>query len=66
MRSIGSSWDAPTPAQLAYLDRAEKQTRDALEDLNRLFTGDVAAFRAKVRELDVQLLPDLPPLKIEE
>jgi photosystem II stability/assembly factor-like uncharacterized protein/HPt (histidine-containing phosphotransfer) domain-containing protein len=66
VRSIGSSWDAPTPAQLAYLDRAGKQTRDALEDLNRLFAGDVAAFRAKVRELDVQLLPDLPPLKIEE
>jgi hypothetical protein len=65
-RSLGTSWDAPTPAQLAYLDQAEKQARDTLEDLNRLFAGDVAAFRAKVRELDVQLLPDLPPLKIEE
>jgi photosystem II stability/assembly factor-like uncharacterized protein len=65
-RSIGSSWDAPTPAQLAYLDRAGKQAQDALEELNRLFAGDVAAFRAKVRELDVQLLPELPPLKVEE
>ncbi|HEX3126936.1 MAG TPA: hypothetical protein VH394_06375, partial [Thermoanaerobaculia bacterium] len=65
-RNIGSSWDAPTPAQLAYLDQAEKQAREALEEVNRLFAGDVAAFRAKVKELDVQLLPDLPPLKIEE
>ncbi len=65
-RNIGSSWDAPTPAQLAYLDRAEAQARQVLEDLNRLFAGDVAAFRAKVREMDVQLLPEQPPLKIEE
>jgi photosystem II stability/assembly factor-like uncharacterized protein len=63
-RSIGSSWDAPTSAQLAYLDQAETQIRDTLADLNRLLAEDVAAFREKVK--DVQLLPDLPPLKIEE
>ncbi len=66
MRSLGSSWDAPTPAQLAYLEQAEKQTRDTLADLNRLFAEDVAAFRAKVKELDVQLLPELPPLAVLE
>jgi hypothetical protein len=53
-----------TPAQLAYLDRAEAETRKALEDLNRLFAGDVAAFRARVKELDVQLLPEAQPISI--
>ncbi|HWN43787.1 MAG TPA: hypothetical protein VNW71_16290, partial [Thermoanaerobaculia bacterium] len=65
MRAIGSSYDAPTPAQLAYLERAEVEARKVLTDFNQLFSQDVAAFRAKVRELDVQLLPDAQPISIE-
>jgi hypothetical protein len=65
MRAIGSSYDAPTPAQLAYLERAEAEARKVLADLNQLFSQDVAAFRAKVRELDVQLLPETQPISIE-
>ncbi len=65
MRAIGSSYDAPTPAQLAYLERAEVEARKALADFNQLFSQDVAAFRAKVKELDVQLLPEAPPISIE-
>jgi hypothetical protein len=65
-RSIGSSWDAPNPAQLANLDRAETQTREVLADINRLFAEDVAAFRAKVRELSLELLPEEKPLAVRE
>jgi photosystem II stability/assembly factor-like uncharacterized protein len=65
MRAIGSSYDAPTPAQLTYLERAEAESRKVLADFNQLFSQDVAAFRAKVRELDVQLLPETQPISIE-
>ena len=65
MRAIGSSYDAPTPAQLAYLERAEANARKVLADFNQLFSQDVAAFRAKVNELDVQLLPEAQPISID-
>lgn len=65
-RSLGSSWDAPTPAQLASLDRVEKETRQVIDDLNRFFAEDVAAFRAKVQETKFQLLPQWDPLKVPE
>jgi photosystem II stability/assembly factor-like uncharacterized protein len=65
-RSLGSSWDAPTPAQLAYLERAEKLARQTVDDLNRFYAEDVAAFRAKVQETKFQLLPTLDPLKIDQ
>jgi photosystem II stability/assembly factor-like uncharacterized protein len=64
-RGIGSSWDPPTPAQLAYLDREEKDLNVALADLNKFFAEDVAAFRAKVRDVKIELLPDTAPLQIE-
>ena len=63
-RSLGSTWDAPTPAQLASLARVEKETRQAVDDLNRFFAEDVAAFRAKVQETKFQLLPEMEPLKV--
>ncbi|HET9228763.1 MAG TPA: hypothetical protein VFR31_18940, partial [Thermoanaerobaculia bacterium] len=65
MRAIGSSYDAPTPAQLAYLERAEAEAKQALAAFNTLFAQDVAAYRAKVRELDVQILPESEPISIE-
>ena len=63
-RSLGSSFDAPTPAQLAYLGKAERDLTAALADLNKYFAEDVAAFRAKVRDAKVELLPDYPPLQV--
>lgn len=66
LRAIGSSWDAPTPAQLAYLEQAETESRKVLDDFNKLFAADVAAYRAKVRELDVQLLREEAPISIGE
>jgi photosystem II stability/assembly factor-like uncharacterized protein len=65
-RSVGSTWDAPTPAQLAYLGRVEKDAQKAVDDLNRFFAEDVAAFRAKVEATKFQLLPQMDPLKVGE
>jgi len=63
-RGIGSSWDVPTPAQIATLDRSERDLKSALDDLNKFFSEDVAAFRAKVRAAKVELLPDDGPLQV--
>jgi photosystem II stability/assembly factor-like uncharacterized protein len=63
-RGLGSSWDAPTPALLATLDRSERDLKVALSDLNKLFAEDVAAFRAKVRDAKVELLPEEAPLAV--
>ena len=65
LSSMQSSWDAPTPSQLAYLDRAEAELRDVLADYNRLFAVDVAQFREEVRKQNVQLLPELEPIEIK-
>ncbi len=63
-RSIGSSWDAPTPAQLVYLEQAEKLGATVLADVNRLFAEDVPAFRAKVQQAQIELLPALEPIQV--
>ena len=42
----------------------EKETRQAVDDLNRFFAGDVAAFRTKVQETKFRLLPEWEPLKV--
>ena len=65
-RSLGSSWDAPTPAQMTYLERVDKETRQALDEFNRFYAEDVAAFRAKVRDAKFELLPEREPLKIAQ
>jgi hypothetical protein len=57
-----SSWDAPTPAQLAYLERAEAQLRTVLADFNKLFAEDVAKYREEVRAKNVTLFGEEPPL----
>ncbi|HEX8407401.1 MAG TPA: hypothetical protein VF883_00935 [Thermoanaerobaculia bacterium] len=60
--SLQSSWDAPTPAQLTYLDRAEALLREVIADFNKLFAEDVARYRAEVRAKNVVLFPEDPPL----
>ncbi|HEX7829194.1 MAG TPA: hypothetical protein VF787_06035, partial [Thermoanaerobaculia bacterium] len=60
--SLQSSWDAPTAAQLTYLERAEKQLRETLVDYNKLFAQDVAKYREEVRKSNVVLLTEEPPL----
>jgi hypothetical protein len=60
--AMQSSWDAPTPAQLAYLERAEKLLQNVLADYNKLFAEDVAKYREEVRKSNVTLFGEEPPL----
>ncbi len=64
LQSLQSSWDAPTPAQEAYLEIARQTTKDAVDALNRFAAEDVAAFRKKVGDSDLRLLPELPPMQV--
>ncbi|MDY7094124.1 MAG: hypothetical protein SX243_14235 [Acidobacteriota bacterium] len=59
---LSSSRDAPTPAQLAYLERGEDTLRALLPEVDALFAGPVADFRALVEEAAVELLPSPEPL----
>ena len=45
-----SSWDAPTPAQLTYLDRAEAELRKVLDDFNKVFAEDVTKYQGRSAE----------------
>lgn len=63
--SLQSSWDAPTPAQLAYLERAEAALRAVLADYNKLFAEDVAKYREEVRKQNVVLLPETGAIDIQ-
>ena len=60
--AMQSSWDAPTPAQLAYLERAEAQLKAVLADFNKLFAEEVSKYRTDVRAKNVVLFPEEPPL----
>ncbi len=62
MGGLMSSFDAPTEAQLAWLARAEAAYRALLPDYNKLFSEDVAKYRAAVQQKSVQLLPEYKPL----
>jgi hypothetical protein len=57
-RSLGSSWDAPTPTQLAYLRQAEEILARALKEFNRAFSEDVAAYRLAVEQAKLPLVPE--------
>ncbi len=58
MSALQSTWDAPTPAQLAYLARAEKLLTEVLADFDKLFAEDVARYREEVRKRNVLYLPE--------
>ncbi|HEX5757829.1 MAG TPA: hypothetical protein VF121_01410 [Thermoanaerobaculia bacterium] len=64
--AVASSWDAPTAAQTAYLEQAATTLAGALGDLNKLLTGEVAAFKRRLQETDLRLLPELPPIEVQE
>jgi hypothetical protein len=62
--SLQSSTDAPTAAQLAYLQRGEALLRAVVTDYNKLFAEDVARYREAVRKSSVNLLPEEDPLTV--
>jgi photosystem II stability/assembly factor-like uncharacterized protein len=65
LRSLGSSWDAPTPTQLTYLRQAEATLVTALKDFNKVFTEDVAIYQAKVQAAKLSPFPPNEPLNID-
>jgi photosystem II stability/assembly factor-like uncharacterized protein len=62
--AMQSSADAPTAAQLTYLDQAEVELRNVLEEFNKVFAEEVAKYREEVRKGSVELLPALEPIAI--
>jgi photosystem II stability/assembly factor-like uncharacterized protein len=66
LRFYRSSWDAPTAAEKVYLREAEELVGKILPDFNQLFAEPVAAFRAQVKEMGIELLPEKEPLSLPE
>jgi len=64
--SLESSWDAPTQAQMYYLQQAEAGLQEALAELNRVFDEDVADFRAQVESAGITFLEVQVPLAMPE
>ncbi len=63
--SLGSSWDAPTPAQLRSLDEAQELLSEVLAEFNRLYAEEVAAFRARVQDAGISLFSPEEPLSLD-
>ncbi|HEX7182255.1 MAG TPA: hypothetical protein VF756_10455 [Thermoanaerobaculia bacterium] len=61
---LASSWDRPNATQTAFLDEAEAAVQAVLADFNRLYAEDVAAFRQKVEESRIDLLPVQEPISV--
>jgi len=55
LQSLQSSWDAPTPAQLAYLTYAESALKAVLADYEKFYAEDVASFREAVQKQNISL-----------
>lgn len=64
IQSLQSSWDAPTPAQLAYLEYAEGVLREVLADYNKLYSESVGPYREAVRKANLLLLPEEKELSV--
>ncbi len=63
LQSLGSSWDAPTPAQLAYFTFAEGALREVLADYNKLYVEEVTRFSDAAAKQNVTLFPQIDPLE---
>ncbi len=55
--SVGSSWEAPTAAETAYLQQAEQLLQAALARFNGVMTDDVAAYRRRLEAAHVEVFP---------
>ncbi len=63
-RSMGSSWDAPTEAQMLYFRQAEQRLEEALSTMRRVFEEQVTAFRRQVAEAELAILPQIEPVDL--
>ncbi len=59
---LGRSFDAPSPAALAYAAAAERALEEAVSEVNAVFAGDVAAFREQANAMGLQPLMAAEPL----
>jgi hypothetical protein len=63
LRSLSSSWDAPTPTQMTYLRQAEATLENALKDFNRVFSEEVAAYKTRVEAAKLSPFPSTEQLR---
>jgi hypothetical protein len=56
LRALGSSFDAPTGAQLEYLARAERSVERTTAEVDRFYAEELPAFKAKVEGAGIGLL----------
>lgn len=61
---MGSSFDAPSPAALAYAEDAEQALERSVSEINAVFAGEVAAFREKAEGLGLAPLMAGEPLAV--
>jgi hypothetical protein len=64
LRSLQSTWAAPTQAQTTYLRQAREALESALDELNGLFETEVERFGRRSRELGFEPFPEREPLKL--
>jgi photosystem II stability/assembly factor-like uncharacterized protein len=62
--ALSSSWTSPTPAQKVFLDNTETWAAGILSEVNRLFEGEVAQFRAQVEKAGIGLLSGGKPIAV--
>ncbi len=62
--AVTGQWDPPSPAQLETLDQLGGRLDGFLADFNRFCAADLAAFRKRVVDAKVGLLPEDPPLAV--
>lgn len=57
-RGLGASFEAPAPSEKIKIKQAEKVLEKALDEFNKIFTEDVAAFKAKYKEANIEFFPE--------
>lgn len=59
MGGLQSSWEVPTPAQMATLAEGRGKLEKALKELEKFVTQEIAPFRQAVSEEGISLLPEI-------
>ncbi len=66
LRSLNSSFDAPTEAQKTYLRQARALIEKRLKEVNEFFITQVAEFRQQVEQTKIGLLSEFTDMKINK
>jgi photosystem II stability/assembly factor-like uncharacterized protein len=65
IRSVGSSWDAPTQAETSLMQQADEVLKVALDRYNGVVSQDVAAYRQRLQAAQVQVFPQPETLTVD-